>query len=206
MKLLSEKLKEQTLQSHREIEKCKGMSLLMTKELSKSQYALILSCWLGYLNQAEQLIMNNEDVKRLLDNNDERTKANLIVSDLNHLKIDVNKLNMEVADVELINPAQFFGYAYVIEGSTLGAQFITKKLKTHDFIDENCISFYNGYVHKTGEMWKNFKTSLDFWGEKNMGKHEEVIEHARKTFTSIQNQMNKNFTQQNLNCIETQFS
>jgi heme oxygenase len=51
------------------------------------------------------------------------------------------------------------GCLYVLEGATLGGQFISRHLATLGIGPANGGLFFHGYGAKTGEMWKSFQTN-----------------------------------------------
>ena len=76
---------------------------------------------------------------------------------------------------------QGLGCLYVLEGSTLGSQIISRRLKeTLQLNERNGASFFNAYGESTGARWMEFKgfvsTSVKSEDADN------IIEAARETF------------------------
>lgn len=83
-------------------------------------------------------------------------------------------------------PAQFFGYLYVAEGSTLGGQIISRHFAQKlDISEENGGMFFQAYGAQTGAMWRGFQTAITDFAED--GTHEdEIIAAAIETFEKLQ--------------------
>ena len=80
---------------------------------------------------------------------------------------------------------RIFGSLYVIEGSTLGGQVISRHLKQKFELDEaNGAAFFSGYGKETGKMWNGFRESITAFAENNTNK-EEIIAGANETFEKI---------------------
>ncbi|NNU33797.1 biliverdin-producing heme oxygenase [Mucilaginibacter sp. S1162] len=63
---------------------------------------------------------------------------------------------------QITNYLQGFGALYVIEGSTLGGQIISKMVQQHLPVqDGKGLSFFNGYGDKMHQMWGAFKDILN---------------------------------------------
>ncbi|MBV6495917.1 MAG: heme oxygenase [Acidobacteria bacterium ACB1] len=115
----------------------------------------------------------------------ERVKLPLIEADAKVLGLERNDDGLELPDLSSV--AKAFGSLYVIEGSTLGGQVISRHLKQHlDISTENGGAFYAGYGQQTGPMWKAFGECLTQFAE---GKDvdDEIVESAKATFASITN-------------------
>ena len=80
---------------------------------------------------------------------------------------------------------RIFGSLYVIEGSTLGGQVISRHLKQQFDLDEtNGAAFFSGYGKETGKMWNGYRDAITRFadGEAN---REEIIAGANETFEKI---------------------
>ena len=77
--------------------------------------------------------------------------------------------------------ARALGCLYVLEGSSLGARFISRRLAEHlELSSTNGASFFNAYGGATGERWSQFKAfAIPRVGEDDAS---EAIESARETF------------------------
>ncbi|MFC6646157.1 biliverdin-producing heme oxygenase [Granulicella cerasi] len=85
-----------------------------------------------------------------------------------------------VADASFSTPAGFLGAMYVVEGSTLGGQYIAKHVEPLLGIDaEHGTAYFRGYREETGARWKEFQAALLALPD---DKAEEVIFAARRMF------------------------
>ena len=61
----------------------------------------------------------------------------------------------------LVTLADCFGCLYVLEGSTLGGQFISRHVhRVLGMTPETGGRFFHGYGDKTGEMWQTFRAAV----------------------------------------------
>ena len=72
------------------------------------------------------------------------------------------------------------GSMYVMEGSTLGGQLITRALLTSAWAPQGGLGYFDPYGRRTGEMWREFKD----WLVRHPGAAERrcVLEGARGAF------------------------
>ena len=82
------------------------------------------------------------------------------------------------------------GCLYVLEGATMGGQFISRHLATLGIGPASGARFFNGYGTKTGEMWKTFQTAATHYcvTEEQLA---EALNGAKKTFESFREAMHR---------------
>lgn len=190
MKLLSEYLKEESKTAHKAVESASLLKLLMSDQLTETNYIKILSIWLVYLSPIE----------KALDDYPEMTNSHEFLKDTPmsvRLSLDLaafgrNEIKAVNSDKSFNSMAEVYATFYVVLGSMLGAQFITKNLTQHDFITSNKLHFYNGYGKETMAVWKQFKSGLDNFGEKNPDQFESVKQKVLQTFQEIQTRFSVN--------------
>ena len=110
-----------------------------------------------------------------------REKTSLLLNDLDHFKLGKGL----PADLPLPKTfAQAVGCLYVLEGSTLGAQFICRHLKSLFKENDTSLSFYQGYGSSTGKMWQEFCEFLGRYSNQLKSESEflEVSSSAKQTF------------------------
>lgn len=111
------------------------------------------------------------------------------------LQVDLEALGMSDAEILPISlfydlPAldskeKVFGALYVVEGSTLGGQVISRHLKEKfDLNETKGASFFSGYGKDTGKMWNAFREKIMAFAEGEVDE-EEIIESAKETFEKI---------------------
>jgi len=154
MSSLFERLKSGTAQQHREIE-----ALIDPMKNFGS-----LDAYKDHLLKSRRFYLPFEGYLAVLDwsavgiDNVLRRKAPLIEQDLRVLGVDRLRLD-EAQPLARANLHFALGCLYVLEGATLGGQFISRHLATLGIGPANGGLFFHGYGAKTGEMWKSFQTN-----------------------------------------------
>ncbi len=77
-----------------------------------------------------------------------------------------------------------WGSLYVMEGSTLGGQVITKALRRTAWAPAEGLAYFNPYGRRTGEMWAAFRAALE--AAAPTLEPDLVCEGARATFATLQ--------------------
>ena len=116
-----------------------------------------------------------------------RLNAPRLRDDLRALGMSEKELN-SVKPVENLpsfgSPEQIFGSLYVIEGSNLGGQVISRRLQEKFGFDEtNGAAFFSGYGKETGKMWNEFRAAITAFAEN--ADEEIIIDSAIETFDKI---------------------
>lgn len=155
---------------------------VMNQMFDLDDYKRLLERFWGYYAAFEPELPI-EEMKAAGFDYSERVKLPLIEADAKVLGLVREDHGLELPDISTV--AKAFGSLYVIEGSTLGGQVISRHLQQHlGITSENGGAFYAGYGHETGPMWKAFGESLTrFAEEKDVD--DEIIEAAKATFASI---------------------
>lgn len=90
---------------------------------------------------------------------DARRKTPLLEEDLRFLQVPFAGDAPPRSFTHRAEPEFSLGCLYVLEGATLGGQFISRHLATLGIGPTNGGRFFNAYGARTGEMWKSFQTS-----------------------------------------------
>lgn len=186
--MFTEKLKEATLYNHQQTEKI--LVAKMRNMVSKQDYVALLSDFYAYFGGIECQIAHFIDTSNLADYL-ERRKTAAIADDINALGGTV-PLKAEGNNLPKIdNHLQAFGALYVIEGSTLGGEIISKMVKQHLQIDDNSgLSFFNSYGVETHQMWAKFKLILNDIANTPLDE-DTIIQAANETFVKFKNWLEK---------------
>ena len=100
-----------------------------------------------------------------------------LLRDLEFLGLPANCHCMDFSDIYTVPAA--LGCMYVLEGSTLGSQILSRSFKDRFGIaDHNGGAFFYGYGELTGSMWKRFGTDLESWFQKNETTGDAVVAGA----------------------------
>lgn len=79
--------------------------------------------------------------------------------------------------------ADVFGCLYVLEGSTLGGQFIRREVQQRlGFTANDGCAFFAGYQDRTGEAWKQFGDALTRYSVQHPDEQEQIVSTAAETF------------------------
>lgn len=180
--MLTEKIRIATQDYHQQTEKILVGKMKAMRSLH--DYSEILRLFYGYFGGLEKLI--NEHVNNAnLSDYDERRKTAALANDLEALgkPLSRNASGNELPVIE--NELHAFGAMYVIEGSTLGGQIISKMVQQHLGInDGKGLSFFNGYGEDTGRKWANFQQALNAVAA-DPEKEDEIIAAANETFAKF---------------------
>ena len=177
--MLMQKLKESTRPQHEAVE---GSVDVMSKLFSLEDYKLMIAKFRSFYSGYEPTLPY-ADLKAAGFDYDERRKLPSLDADAQALGLEGGEAFTALPDVSSL--ARAFGSIYVIEGSTLGGQVISRHLKEHlGLTPENGGAFFASYGSQVGSMWKQFGQAVTkFSGD---GTHdEEIVEAAKQTFDSI---------------------
>jgi len=155
---------------------------LMDPALSLAGYRRLLARFYGYYLPLEaRLVAWSKAEARGLDYA-ERVKVSELECDLIALGDTagtIARLPRCAALPALTTEAEALGCLYVVEGSTLGGQVITRRL-----LAENGVAFFNGYGAETGPRWKAFGAWLEERASQ-LDQDDAIIEGANETFRTL---------------------
>jgi heme oxygenase len=176
--MLSEKIKEETKQNHQLLEK--KLVAFMRGIRSEQDYVQLLTLFYGFFGGLELAIDAQLDHSQLPDYK-LRRKTAALAEDLAQFGKTAPPLAHTDELPGINNHLQALGALYVIEGSTLGGTIISKMIKQQlAIVDNQGLSFFNGYGEKTEKMWQDFKTFLN--EPLKPGEATMVIRSANDTF------------------------
>ena len=119
---------------------------------------------------------------------DARRKLHLIEHDLLNLGHSAEEISALPLCEALARPTSFsetLGTAYVIEGSMLGGQLLSRHFaQTLELRPDRGCSYFAGYGDLTAAMWKDFGQAVASFAALT-AIHEEIVSGARKTFTTV---------------------
>jgi heme oxygenase len=175
--MFSEELKKRTAAAHQDLER--KMIPHLKKIGSKLDYIRLLDYLFRYYHPLEK------QIESYLSPDQRLVHTSRIREDLKQLDQDYSLSGNPDADVPVISSAAgALGVLYVLEGSSLGGQIITKMLSKQLNLDTGKgFSFYNPYADTTGERWKSFRDQLD--RSRTDQENEEIILAANETFLSL---------------------
>jgi len=142
---------------HKALEENEISATLMSPGVSLTDYAFYLRCMGEVMKCYDTVVL--PAVSSIVTDAENREKAKDIEQDLEYLygagakKKDTHPFVGFTGNPSL---AYALGYAYVIEGSTLGGRVILKHIANALKLEEKGTKFFNGYGAETGRFWKGF--------------------------------------------------
>ena len=175
-------LRSRTQDAHSALEAQLG---LLEQPASIEYYAHVLSRLLGFQLVWEQDIKAFPALARELE----------MRSRLRHLRRDLKALGLTEAEISsmplcgdahslTVDEARALGSFYVLEGSTLGGQLITRHLSSAHWLPAEGLCYFNPYGSRTGEMWRSFRRWLESQAQHHAAN--DIVAGARATFVVLQ--------------------
>jgi heme oxygenase len=189
--MILQKLKEETRAQHEGLETVVDV---MNKMFTLEDYKTLLGKFYRFYAAVEPKLPIGE-LKEAGFDYEPRLKLPSLEADLKYLGVleEVKATGDFEQCPDTSSVSKAFGSMYVIEGSTLGGQVITRHLKEHlDLTPEAGGAFFNSYGPMVGPMWKEFGAAITAYSEANSGEDETIVQSARDTFDSF----NAAFTEQ----------
>lgn len=155
--------------------------------VSLENYKSLLLLLLGFHRPLEARLLELDWSETGLDL-EERCKSRFLVADLVHLGFELDAIE-RVRNCPRLPAAHTLsegvGVLYVLEGSTLGGQLISRKIKSQLGVsDASGGSFFSAYGSRTGEMWRGFIDFLERHGRDTAAAH-LVEASALQTFQRL---------------------
>jgi len=188
-------LREETREQH---EATEAMLPLTGPGLDRARYQQILQCFYGVVQGWETWAAAAAPA-RLAGLVQERRRAPLLLRDLlffglSPLPADRDEGVASLQDVvdgedsdSAAYEAGFLGAMYVMEGSTLGGQYIARHVEdVFGLAPGQGDAYFRGYGEQTGSMWNAFREVLGAVPDEHSAR---VIAAARKTFAYVQETM-----------------
>ncbi|MDW8303217.1 MAG: biliverdin-producing heme oxygenase [Acidobacteriota bacterium] len=175
-----QKLKQATKAQHDRLEKVVN---LLNDTLSMQDYKHVLLKFYRFYSSIEPKL-HSYDLDKFGYKTTERSRLRLLEKDLKNLNLKPVPSWEGLPLLE--NIGEVFGCLYVIEGSSLGGQVISRHLKEKLQLDiNNGASFFNIYGSETGKMWKEFGIIIEEFA-KSYQNDQQIIEGAIETFQGFE--------------------
>jgi heme oxygenase (biliverdin-IX-beta and delta-forming) len=179
-------LKARTAHQHQQTED--GVDL-MRDDFSLDDYKNLLVRFYAFYKSYDEKLRESLEENPIDFYGEERFNTPRLLADLKSLEMSDD----EISDIETFDdlPAfdsteKIFGSLYVIEGSTLGGQVISRHLKQKFGFDESSgAAFFSGYGKDTGKMWNAFREAVTAFADGDGVNREEIIKAANETFEKI---------------------
>ena len=174
-------LRRETMPQHAALEDVIDLAAALE---SLATYGHLLQKFLGLYATLETRIVTTPTLAHWLPDLGQRIRAPLLVADLSALGMSHNQFEVCHQFMPVSTPAEAFGCLYVLEGSTLGGQFIARQVEASlGLTSQHGCMFFSGNGRDTGKMWKSFGESLNAFAAENPGSTQTVVASAIATFT-----------------------
>jgi heme oxygenase len=149
-----------------------------------ADYCQLVARFYGFLTPLETTLSGLTDLQHPDLDLKSRLKSSLLEDDLRFLGLDPTTVRRCNRLPEVDSIQQAFGCLYVLEGSTLGAQIISRKLETDLSLRAGSgASYFNAYGAFVGQRWKDFKMFVT--PRVSDRDCDTVVATARQTFQSL---------------------
>lgn len=179
------RLQQDTRKQHDQTEQNRLLSQLMRDDVTHDHYRTVLHKFYGFLNPVEHKISTSKSAAHIELDLSHRQRAGLIVRDLKALgasETDIDALPLCDNLPEFETVPELLGWLYVLEGSTLGGQIISRHLqKTLHVTPETGGAFFYSHGAEVGKMWKEFMTMMDRYTARN-GHADRIVDAAQQAF------------------------
>lgn len=183
--MILERLREETTELHREIERDNLAGLILSHEITREQYRLLL------LQNYTAYLVTETKVALFLENYiGEKHKQ--LQKDLENEGVDFSSAKDFSKFFSIKNKAEAIGAAYVVEGSSLGGMMISKQIESCTSLSEiENHHFFNGNrqnVNGWKEFCKNLKNEDLTSSEVDQAvlKAKETFKFFGKVFSEVQ--------------------
>jgi len=176
-------LREQTRAEHDAVERSLG---LMSDTLSRAAYLRIVERFHGFWLPLERRLALTSGLAATGVAPASRERAHLLLADLRALTGQDPTASPLCGDLPFVGsvPAAL-GCMYVLEGSSLGGQVISRHLQAKLGITKDSGGrFFHGYGERTGEMWRAFGAAVNAL-EVGAGMQDAMVSAAVATFHTL---------------------
>ena len=160
---------------------------LMRDDYTLDDYKKLLIKFYSFYKPFEAKMSESLTANSVEFNHNERLNTPKLTADLKNLGMsDTDISNIKLCEnlPNLDSKERIFGSLYVIEGSTLGGQVISRHLKGKFDIDQTTgAAFFSGYGQETGKMWNGYREAVTNFAE--TANHDEIVAGANETFEKI---------------------
>jgi heme oxygenase len=176
-----QRLKSETLAWHQQVEQRVDV---MNRVQSVDAYRKLLVAFYGFYVTLEAKLAE-VDWKPLGIDWTERRKIHLLERDLRLVGADTAGIARCEHLPSLADEAHALGCLYVLEGATLGGQYIERQLAQQLHITpESGAAFFHSYGERRREMWNLFREALVRFAM-NAEREDQIVKSATETFQKL---------------------
>ena len=163
---LRTRLRDATAPLHNQLNQQPMLAALLGKDFPLADYQQLLGTYYSLYHQLEAAIKRYLTQQPIEFDYQSRYKTSLLLNDLNYWHITPEPLSCQIALPELTNLGQLIGLLYVLEGSTLGANFIAQHLKlSYGYTRSTGSDFFSAYGEQNQSHWQSFITYINSFSD-----------------------------------------
>ncbi|MEJ8305258.1 biliverdin-producing heme oxygenase [Saccharibacillus sacchari] len=184
-----ERLRNESAPYHDRVEANPYASAIMAGTIELNEYKKYLEMFYGFIAPLEQRAAQSGVLSASGYDLQDRRKTPMLEADLAKLGQSRDQLNSiplctELPDVS--TPEKLLGCFYVIEGSTMGGQMITKKLsRVLPISTEAGLAYFNAYGEESRTRWGAYRELLTAAGQ-DEASVDEIVRSAVETFALLE--------------------
>lgn len=184
-----ERLKSESASHHDQVEANPYAKAIMAGTIDLNGYKTYLELFYGYIAPLERLAYGSEALEKSGYDLEVRRKTPMLERDLDELGVGQQEreslpLCSELPD--LSTPEKLLGCFYVIEGSTMGGQMITKKLsQSLGLKPAEGLAYFYSYGPDARIRWGEFRERLLEAGQSEAAQ-DEIVQSAIRTFELLE--------------------
>jgi len=160
---------------------------LMHRIRTAAGYRKLLEAFYGVLAPIEdRLARHKSELAAWIPDIENRMRCGALRHDLQVLG-NASSEELPLATVpEYDSTAEQIGCLYVLEGSTLGGQVISRQIgQTLGLTPEHGCAFFSGHGTATGDMWRRFRLGIESHATARPSEQAAVVQSAIRTFQAF---------------------
>ncbi len=183
--MILNRLRQETRSDHDKLDRHPLMEVLMRPGLTLLHYQQLLGQFLGFYRPLEPLLERYSIWPALGIDLQERRKTFWLLQDLASLKVNADDFPLCREPDWIHDAASALGTFYVMEGSTLGGQVISRHVAAQlNLTPHHGLSFFSSYGEAVGMRWKETREALVHFAEQTAAE-DSMILAAQKTFQAL---------------------
>lgn len=183
--MILQRLRLETRSQHEILDQHALMVQLMSPELTQSLYGNLLKKFLGFYQPLEPMLARYHHWSALGLDLKERRKTPRLLQDLTALNMMTTEWPLAAPPDWIHDEASALGTFYVMEGSTLGGQIITRHVAAHlGLTPDRGLAFFSSYGEAVGARWKETREALVHFAEQTAAE-DAMVDAAKRTFAAL---------------------
>ena len=175
------RLKQETKQDHADLERHVD---LLSRVHTVHHYRTLLEVFYGVYRPFEvEIARSMSEIATWLPDVKTRMRTPSLILDLHVLGNELPEALPLAAIPALLSLPACLGCMYVLEGSTLGGQVVSREVHKHlSYTPQNGCSFFASHQESIYGMWRTFCEAFELYAAKHPQSYHDVILSARATF------------------------